>query len=80
MTKLNLKMMKYILYCSTLKSREILTFGIKHKQSNVVRTVTETKMFKKRKADRDNGLQFYKDLFFECFGHAIYKVFNQLFS
>ena len=47
--------------------------------SNVVRTVTETNMFKKRKADRDNGLQFYKVLFSECFGHAIYKVFNQLF-
>ena len=47
--------------------------------SNVVRTVTETNTFKKRKADRDNGLQFYKVLFSECFGHAIYKVFNQLF-
>ena len=45
--------------------------------SNVVRTVTEMNMFKERKTDRDKGLQFYKDRFSECFGHAINKVLHQ---
>ena len=41
--------------------------------SNVV---TEKNMFKKRKADRDKGLQFYTDLFFECFG--VFECFGHL--